>query len=89
MGTTTLIHIGKTLKECAYARLPGGCGKTKHCTACTLRNTIEATARTGQSYSDVSVVQTTLNDSGSSRVRYRIATEKVKDVIFLRVERTG
>jgi len=35
--------------ECAYARLPGGCGKTVHCSGCSIRNTVTGTMNTGAS----------------------------------------
>jgi PAS domain-containing protein len=40
--------LGGEAMECAYARLPGGCGKTAHCAACAIRNTVTATHRTGR-----------------------------------------
>jgi PAS domain-containing protein len=39
--------LGGDLMECAYARLPGGCGKTIHCKACAIRNTVQKTIETG------------------------------------------
>ena len=35
--------LGGEAMECAYARRPGGCGKTEHCEACTIRNAVTAT----------------------------------------------
>ncbi|MHA1744412.1 MAG: hypothetical protein ACTSWW_00340, partial [Promethearchaeota archaeon] len=35
--------------QCVYSDLPGGCGKTIHCTGCTIRNSAEKTYETGQS----------------------------------------
>lgn len=40
--------LGGEAMECAYARLPGGCGKTTHCPTCAIRNTVMATHRTGR-----------------------------------------
>lgn len=40
--------LGGEALECAHARLPGGCGKTVHCPACAIRNTVTATHRTGR-----------------------------------------
>jgi PAS domain-containing protein len=40
--------LGGEAMECAYARLPGGCGKTEHCATCAIRNTVTATHRTGR-----------------------------------------
>ncbi len=42
--------LGGEAMECAYARLPEGCGKTVHCSACAIRNTVTATHRTGKAH---------------------------------------
>lgn len=36
--------LGGEAMECAYARLPQGCGNTVHCLTCTIRKAVEATA---------------------------------------------
>jgi hypothetical protein len=74
-----------TVTDCAYARLPGGCGKTKSCTACTLRDVIDRTVETGRGLSDVPVNQTVLTGDGTETVTYRISSEKVGDVVFLKI----
>lgn len=40
--------LGGEAMECAHARLPGGCGKTVHCAACAIRNSLTLTHRTGR-----------------------------------------
>jgi len=40
--------LGGEALECVYSRLPGGCGKTVHCTTCTLRKIIEDTIESGK-----------------------------------------
>jgi PAS domain-containing protein len=40
--------LGGEAMECAWARLPGGCGQTIHCTACTIRNLVMETMRDKQ-----------------------------------------
>lgn len=40
--------LGGEAMECAHARLPGGCGKTVHCAACAIRNSVTHTHRTGR-----------------------------------------
>ena len=39
---------GGDAMECAYARLPGGCGNTYHCKTCTIRNSVMETFKTGK-----------------------------------------
>ncbi len=41
--------LGGDAMECAYARLPGGCGHTIHCKTCAMRNSVTETYRTGES----------------------------------------
>ena len=36
-------HRGGEVFECAHARLPGGCGRTMHCSGCTVRRTVTDT----------------------------------------------
>jgi PAS domain-containing protein len=45
--------LGGEAMECAYARLPGGCGKTEHCATCAIRQTVTATHRTGRAMTRV------------------------------------
>lgn len=40
--------LGGEAMECRYARLPGGCGKTVHCEACTIRIAVNRTVETGK-----------------------------------------
>lgn len=35
--------LGGDAMDCEFSRLPGGCGKTRHCSTCTIRNTINET----------------------------------------------
>ncbi len=45
--------LGGEAMECVRARLPGGCGKTVHCSACAIRNAVTHTRRTGRPLSRV------------------------------------
>jgi PAS domain-containing protein len=40
--------LGGEALECSHSRLPEGCGRTVHCSTCTIRNTVTATQRTGK-----------------------------------------
>jgi PAS domain-containing protein len=40
--------LGGEALECSHARLPEGCGRTVHCSTCTIRNSVTATHRTGK-----------------------------------------
>jgi len=45
--------LGGEAMECVYARLPEGCGRTEHCSTCTIRNTVSRTHRTGEAVNRV------------------------------------
>jgi hypothetical protein len=45
--------LGGEALECARSRLPGGCGKTVHCSTCAIRNSVNRTRRTGETLSRV------------------------------------
>ena len=47
--------LGGDAMECAYARLPEGCGKTVHCLECGIRNTVQSTMTTGNPQRNVPV----------------------------------
>lgn len=44
----TFARLGGEVMECAFARLPEGCGRTEHCAACTVRMTVQGTFETGR-----------------------------------------
>ena len=72
--------------ECEYARLPGGCGGTRHCTACDLRNAITETYRTGTGREDLTITQRAVTKTGLVTRRYRAATKKSGEVVLLRID---
>jgi len=68
--------------ECQHARFPPGCGKTIHCSGCTIRMAIKKTMETGRG---VVRLPATLHQD-SADVRLLISTEKVGAVVLLRIE---
>jgi hypothetical protein len=72
--------------ECAYARLPGGCGNTEHCKACTIRRTITTTHATGDGKVNVPAYQDIVTPGGIREVRFLISTEKVGNFVLLRID---
>lgn len=75
-------ETGGTVFECQYASLPEGCGNTVHCSACTIRNTVMNTMKTGEPYENV---QAFLNEKTSNEMVLLISTEKKGGVVFLKV----
>lgn len=71
--------------ECEHAPLTGGCGKTVHCSGCTIRTLVRDTWRTGTTHSGVGA---TLRhqDPGIGSIEMRIGTELRGGLIFLTLE---
>lgn len=72
--------------ECAYASLPEGCGKTDHCSGCTIRNTILTTYEDGISQNRVKALQNFNSEDGPYTMQMIVSTEKVGDVVLLRID---
>ena len=73
------------IMECAWAKLPEGCGHTVHCVACTIRNNINATFASGKSLERVPAVLHRSNGK-MHHIDFLISTEKVDNVVLLRID---
>jgi hypothetical protein len=78
--------LGGDVFGCRYAALPGGCGKTVHCKACTIRNTIMDTLQSGKSNMRVPAYPDLHRITGDNRVRFLITTERVGQAVLLRID---
>lgn len=78
--------LGGDVFECANALLPGGCGRTEHCKACTIRNTVMETLASGRGVKNVSAYQDIKTKDGVRQMRFLISTERVGKVVLLRVD---
>jgi len=79
-------YKGGEVFECAYARLPEGCGNTMHCSGCAIRRTVMRTHETGRSFLRV---PTTLNQNNSEHpkeTKLLISTERLADLVLLRID---
>jgi hypothetical protein len=75
--------------ECAYARLPEGCGKTVHCSGCAIRRAVSETFTTGRSLSKVPAY---LNRDAATQflqLGLLISTEKLWGMVLLRIDYIG
>jgi len=79
-------RYGGDVLECAYARLPGGCGNTEHCKACAIRRTVTNTYTTGDSKHNVPAYQDIVTPTGTREIRFLISTEKVGNFVLLRID---
>ncbi|MDH4162965.1 MAG: hypothetical protein OEW15_09795 [Nitrospirota bacterium] len=73
--------------ECAHARLPGGCGRSVHCSGCTIRMSIKRTWETGEPLNKVPATLTTSDPEAPAKVDLLITTYKAGDMVMLRVDR--
>jgi len=72
--------------ECAYARLPGGCGKTEHCKGCTIRRSVLKTFMTGDPQEAMTAQMTFMTPEGETEGRLKISTIKKGDLVYLRID---
>jgi len=80
---------GGDVFECAYARLPGGCGKTVHCSGCAIRRAVTETFVTGRSLQQVPAYLNRDMVTQFLQLGMLISTEKVWGMVLLRVDRIG
>ena len=74
--------LGGEAMECAYARLPEGCGNTVHCVACSIRNTVMKTMESGELQIHVPVK---LQREDQEAAMF-VSTEKVGSFIRVKIE---
>ncbi len=84
--TQILGQLGGEVFQCAEALLPGGCGNRLLCRSCVIRNAVMETYRDGQvrerlpAYHELDLI------CGTREARFLISTEKVEDVVFLKID---
>ena len=81
--------LGGEVMECAFARLPGGCGRTAHCAACEVRASVTYTIETGSPLSRVEAYVDVATPRGSERRQLFISTERVGQAVLLRLDVIG
>ncbi len=75
--------------DCAYAQLPAGCGRTVHCSGCAIRRSVFHTWTTGESLIDVPATLRYARPGETLEADLLVSTERMGDVILLRVERVS
>jgi hypothetical protein len=76
---------GGDVFECIYASTPEGCGKTIHCTGCTIRNSVTETFISGVPIVGKDAFQFLNTVKGVIKVHLEISTEKVQDKVLLHI----
>ncbi len=79
--------LGGDVFECAYAKLPGGCGNTIHCDGCTIRNTVIDTFTSGHCHFKTPAYLIQGRPDNNQKIEFLISTEKVMDVVLLEIAR--
>lgn len=79
-------YRGGDVFECAYARLPEGCGKTVHCSGCTIRRAVMETHETGMSFLRVPATLKRYAPQDPIDIKLLISTERLGDVVLLRID---
>ncbi len=72
--------------ECVHSAEPGGCGRTIHCSGCTIRRTVTDTFETGEGHLRVPATLTLSATGEPAPVQLLITTEKAGDHVLLRVD---
>lgn len=78
--------LGGEVFSCENHKLPGGCGQTIHCKACTIRHCVNYTSKTGEPLSNVPAYMDLDNIDGKKQVAFKISTQMRDQVITLQVE---
>jgi PAS domain-containing protein len=76
--------LGGEVMECVYARLPEGCGRTAHCLACSIRNTVMTTMESGEPQMQVPVKLR----RESKEIGMVISAEKIGSFVRIIIEKT-
>ncbi len=80
-------YLGGDVLGCLHAKEPGGCGATLHCLSCVIRNTVKDTYQTGCEHQNVPACMDIDTISGPRKKSYNISTEKVDDLVLLKLEK--
>jgi len=82
-------YKGGEVFECAYARLPEGCGNTTHCSGCTIRRTVMETHGTGKSFLRVPATLNQNSPEDPKETDLLISTERIAELVLLRIDKIG
>lgn len=82
-------YRGGEVFECAYAKLPEGCGETTHCSGCTIRRAVMDTFQTGESKLKTPAYLNRGTPEEYRKTDLLISTEKVGGIVLLRIDEIG
>lgn len=73
--------------SCAFSRLPEGCGRTIHCSGCTIRKAITATFHTGEPQVSVPATLAWSDWDQTTEIQMTVTTVKTDRMVLLRLEK--
>jgi len=79
-------RLGGDVFECAYSRLPEGCGNTVHCSGCTIRRTVMETHATGKGVVRRPATLKQQANCTPTDIHFHVTTEKFNDYVMLRID---
>lgn len=79
-------HLGGEVFECAYSKLPGGCGRQIHCKNCVIRNAVMETLDTGKPQYKIPAKLNHGEVGDISKVQFYISVEKKGNSVLLRID---
>lgn len=80
-------ELGGNVFECAYSRLPGGCGRSIHCSGCTIRNTVNETFRTNKPMVNVPASLNCGDIDKPREIELLISTEMTGNIVLLWIDK--
>jgi hypothetical protein len=79
-------HYLGNVGQCVNANLSGGCGKTKYCGRCEIRNNVMDTFQSGESKVEERVFLNRGTPDNYERIDFLISTEKTNGMVLLRID---
>jgi PAS domain-containing protein len=80
---------GGDLFGCVNANLPGGCGRSIHCSGCALRLAVTATCRTGEPQSSIPATLKAGDPDHPAAVALTVSTFRRGDAVMVKIDRHG
>lgn len=77
-------RLGGEVIQCKYSFDSGGCGKTKYCSGCTIRNAVMDSMLTNKGHNEVAE-QPIQTPSGIRTFNISFTTEKVGELVMLKL----
>ena len=72
--------------SCVYAELPGGCGRTMHCTGCAIRRAVAHTRATGESIKADHAFSHRRGPDGPLQLACLVSTERLGPMVLVEIE---